>query len=440
MAVGDIDHLQHYLVRSIGDEAVFFNDCRVDNDALLVARAQVCPLCLREEQFMREEWELAMVTVCTRHKVRLMDMCPVCRQPIEWTRSVLRNCNNCGLDFGEAVTAAVDDSDCDFANDFSALAPFRFTLHGGGQQIHSWDTAFRVFKSLALPTRYWAESEWPARYVQSMPVDERHLTAKMLGNTRSNGSYRLMNMNEVVHALLSPLDAVPREGIIASRSMRFLHSEVGIPRDVAAAICSPTPIFGTPTGAQVFGGFPPHISGLRELASFLAVDHETVSGLIEIGMIDIPSGEHPGFDIDQVLAAQSFLTVGLLGVADIARLVGVPIDWHEHGFDELLPTWNRKHPADVRVAVEHVTNIQLQLTTRWRNALPPERPICLRTLGASSGKPFQTVALAVNMLLSGGFRHIGWGPMFDWASLQIDESQSMQMLKQLSKFQSNREV
>jgi hypothetical protein len=433
MAVGNTSHLLPYLVEPIGDEALLVQGCRVDNDAYLHEHAQICPVCLAQDGFALEEWELAVVTACSRHKVLLRDRCHACNQPIDWGRPHLAHCSGCGSDFRAATLISVDDSICDVVQDFAALAPFRVILRGDEHRVLIWDTAFRLFKSLLIPSNCWASAEWPKRCVQSAPLELRHKVIETMASARQDDGYVLTRMNTFVHELLTPLNAVPRSGLIERQAMKLLHSAAGLPWDVAETVCSGKPLLRMPAGAELFNGHPPSLTGLREVAAFLAVDRETVAGLIKMGLIDIPTADHPGFDIDQILVAQKFLSEGLLTIAEVAMLVGVALDWHDHGFDELLPVWNPKHPADSRLPVQHLVNIQLQLTAKWREAGSPIRPVSLRTIAVKSGRPFQTVAMAVNMALSGGFARMGWGPQFDWASLRIEESESERIAAILAK-------
>lgn len=428
MAVGDRSHLLSYLVRPIGDEAVLLQDCRVDNDAFLQEYAQICSVCLAQDGFALEEWELAPVTTCAAHKVLLRDRCHACNQFIVWDRPLLAHCGSCGADLRDAPATRVEESVCEVVGDFAALAPFRFALHGNERRVLIWDIAFRLFKSLLIPSEYWTRPEWPTRWVQSATLEQRHRVIELMSGSREDGGYVLTRLNNFVHELLVPLSAVRKSGLIERQAMELLQSAAGLPRDVAEAICSSAPLLRMPAGAQLFKGHPPSFRDLPEVAAFLAVDRETGAGLINMGMIDVPNREHPGFDIDQILMAQTFLSDGLLTVAEVATLVGVPLDWNDHEFDELLPVWNRKHPSDARVTVRHVVNIQLQLTARWREVGPPIRPVTLRELAWKSGKPFQAVALAVNLALSGRFVRLDWGPQFDWASLRIDESDAESVL------------
>lgn len=432
MATGDTSHLQHFLARPIGDEALFVSDCRVDNDTILGELCQICPDCLREDSYAREEWDFAVVTACPRHKARLHDKCHHCARPIGWSRTALMHCPECGSDFREAQRLEVTEDEAEVAHDFGALAPFRFGLFDEKQVIYPWDTAFRLFKILALPMKFWGSLQWPNQFLQSLDIESRHRITSLFAEIHHRGVYEVSRLNRVVDERLAPLRAIPKANLVESHAMSFLFSEAALPNELAECTCYAKPQAKIPRGAQLFSGRPPSFTDLRQVASFLSIDRETLAGLLATGMIDTPGGEHPGYDIDQILDAQRFLSNGLLSIGEVAVLVGVPLDWHEHGFDDLLPIWNKKHPTDVRVPVEHLVRVQLNLADKCRGSVQPEHPVTLRKLAERGHKPFQTVALGVNRILSGGINRLSWRQPFDWASLQIDESEAESLIGRFS--------
>ncbi|MBP0726712.1 TniQ family protein [Bacillus sp. RG28] len=47
----------------------------------------VCPVCLKEDQYVRKIWELSLYKICYKHNCHLIDSCPNCYQPIMLTNS-----------------------------------------------------------------------------------------------------------------------------------------------------------------------------------------------------------------------------------------------------------------------------------------------------------------------------------------------------------------
>lgn len=57
-----------------------------------------CPSCLKEKNFLRKEWRLSFVTVCSKHRELLIDGCPNCDAPIAFLGqdSSWSSCSQCG--------------------------------------------------------------------------------------------------------------------------------------------------------------------------------------------------------------------------------------------------------------------------------------------------------------------------------------------------------
>lgn len=58
----------------------------------LLSRRRYCPLCLRHDAFHQMAWDLAIVTACPTHAVRLVDDCPRCHHPLNWRTGTLTRC------------------------------------------------------------------------------------------------------------------------------------------------------------------------------------------------------------------------------------------------------------------------------------------------------------------------------------------------------------
>lgn len=63
---------------------------RVQNDA-------VCPACLEEEGYLRQQWEHAYVTACPKHRIKLVDRCNECGEHLTQHRDHVDRCS-CGQD------------------------------------------------------------------------------------------------------------------------------------------------------------------------------------------------------------------------------------------------------------------------------------------------------------------------------------------------------
>ncbi|MGE7823326.1 TniQ family protein [Paenibacillus sp. NPDC093718] len=63
--------------------------------AICTLKAKLCPLCLKENEYIRKIWGLVNVTACPYHKVMMVDQCQNCSKKILWTQSNIFMCS-CG--------------------------------------------------------------------------------------------------------------------------------------------------------------------------------------------------------------------------------------------------------------------------------------------------------------------------------------------------------
>lgn len=421
MAVGDPHHLDSHGAKELKGQTYLFHSLLVDGDALLPERTQVCPQCLVEDGFVKEELELGPVTACSRHHSRLIDACPACGYPLRWTRTSLMHCGKCGTDLRLLPGEPVDPEICEVAEDFAALAPFRAAGHNGEVLTVEWDIMFRIFKALALPGSAVAAGKWPKKLVQLLPVHERHAIAEQLARVRRNGTYFLAGLRWNALPALAPLTAVPRPHVPERCAMHVL-TEAWLPDELAEAICSPErPLPPELSGAEVFHGRPPTLRTQEEVLAFLATDMGTFDGLLAREILTLPTDEDLGYDIDDVLAAQTFLYKGLLTLPELSSIVGVPLDWDDLTHSTLIRPWNPRNSADMRVAVDDLLVIQKRLTENWTPGFDAGQGVRLGDLAGRAARPFQVVSDVVVRACRGELSAFGWARPFDWASIVLCE-------------------
>jgi hypothetical protein len=79
------------------DGLVHFFGHRLWDELLTVRHRRVCPLCLAERPHQRAQWDLSIVSVCTRHQVKLVTVCQSCTRYLCWQRGSVCICR-CGFD------------------------------------------------------------------------------------------------------------------------------------------------------------------------------------------------------------------------------------------------------------------------------------------------------------------------------------------------------
>jgi predicted DNA-binding transcriptional regulator AlpA len=66
-----------------------------------------CPHCVVEEGYLDAFWDLRHVVACPKHKCTLIESCPVCKQPLSWSRPGLLLCQ-CDANLANARTFPAD--------------------------------------------------------------------------------------------------------------------------------------------------------------------------------------------------------------------------------------------------------------------------------------------------------------------------------------------
>lgn len=78
-----------------------FNGSPIHQFVLRTKTPRLCPECFHDSAYCRRVWDIALVTVCLRHKRLLIDECPGCRRRITWLRSQVSACH-CGYDWRQS--------------------------------------------------------------------------------------------------------------------------------------------------------------------------------------------------------------------------------------------------------------------------------------------------------------------------------------------------
>lgn len=71
---------------------------------------RVCPICLRESEYLRAIWDITFVVACPQHGSLLIDICPHCKKFISWERPGVFKCK-CGFDLRRSQTDVADDDE-----------------------------------------------------------------------------------------------------------------------------------------------------------------------------------------------------------------------------------------------------------------------------------------------------------------------------------------
>lgn len=79
-----------------------------------IRSTQFCPLCLIQDvkPYLRRQWRISFITICTKHRINLHDSCPHCGASIEvhkLTRGKLKQCAHCRWDMSDIKPASANN-------------------------------------------------------------------------------------------------------------------------------------------------------------------------------------------------------------------------------------------------------------------------------------------------------------------------------------------
>ena len=417
-ATGERNHLIRYHWRVIADEAVFFNDCRVDIDALLSTTQQVCPQCLAERGYSSEDWDLAPVTTCSIHCTWLIDRCPSCGKPISLRRPQLFLCGNCNFDLRLGGSEKAPPDAVRISEHFASLAPFRCVTNGHSRE--RWDTMFSVFKAMSLPLTIWATKVWPKSFVRTLSLEFRRNAALKMCEGLDGATYVIGRYRPIILKVLQPLCVIPKRWMSSEFAFNYLRAEVGLSLHMVKELSGfeNSHIHGSNrrTATQ-----PPVLAGLRDVGRFLDTDDLTVVGLIDRQVLSVVPQGNEGFDFDEVLACQVFLNERLLSLEDLESISGTKIDVHELARSGLLSFWNRRNVSDHRVALDDVLELHLKVVSRIASMTVPSDSMCVQICADSPDEAshFERVSLVVNKVISGMLTHLSWSESgYQWSGIR----------------------
>ena len=249
-------------------------------------------------------------------------------------------------------------------------------------------------------------------------MSERHQVTQLLAQVRHDGSYHLPALAGHTETILEPLRSIPKPTAIRKHAMRIWQGELGIPRPLAEALSSSMPFSDEPPGHEVFQGRPPSFYTNEDVADFLGVSGPTVYALIKAGKIATPTTEE-AFDIDDILTAQRFLQDGLMSIAELSMLLGIPMSGADDVRETYLPSWNPRNKADKRVDLEVVMQYHLQLLAKFEDHMSLAGMVALGELATRTANPLETLIRGLTVLLSGAVQSFFWNRPYRWADIMV---------------------
>lgn len=143
----------------VGVEGALVSPSMID-----LTRARVCPSCLAEGNRPLPAWDCRLVVACTRHRLRLVDRCPGCDEPLSWDRRSANRCR-CRADLAKApaTLAAADALPLLVALENLLGGPRSEEWQQGFPPVATFDAATRL--SWFVGTAFDAGEDWRSRFI-----------------------------------------------------------------------------------------------------------------------------------------------------------------------------------------------------------------------------------------------------------------------------------
>jgi len=433
MAFGETDGLLDYWWKRFPQNPfVFTPNFSLPEDALMLERAQVCPLCLREDDFIHECWDYATVLACTKHKCFLVDTCERCSAPLTWQRGSVMHCHQCDADLRSMRPQGASDELLTTVEDFAARAPFRIKLNDGTTLSLEPSDVFAIVRALALDDRHWWEGIWPyGRFFSTLSLSQRACVLTRFASVRTWAGYALPALRQDFLRHLVHLTIIPSPNLPERIAFEFLHIHAcQVPGIIQSLVYkTPQPPFSYQVGN--IGGTPAKLRTNSDVARYIGTDIESVRRLNAIGVLHPPSANELGHSIDEVLEAQRFMHDELLPEDGLHQVIGIRDARENIPLSSLVSAWNPASSSDRRVLVSDVASLQQRIRSCVGSAIPPTNPTTLEHLGKTVGRPGLIVVAGVTKLLGNGFRHLNWGPPYTWGCIATDAVEGEHFVREL---------
>jgi excisionase family DNA binding protein len=285
-----------------------FGDCyvfgtAVPRIAIRVHRPKVCPACLREYGYLRQLWDLTIVTTCPLHKCLLQDECPNCRRALSRTRSNLSVCK-CEYDWRQISLSPVEEAELEVTKRVHSLCNLP-----GGLECFSESIEFNPLSDLKLSELLSAVFFVASQYCSASSFHRKKKMIAKFGGSMKNGD---------IHSFLSKAVTVFRDwpsnyfSFLEWRNthMRSPKESRGVNRDfgefkyalyshlASGAFDFMREGFEEYLATRWDGGYPSHLgrlrknphrvkrfASLREAKEMLSVSSEKIDQLLKMGKL-----------------------------------------------------------------------------------------------------------------------------------------------------------
>lgn len=384
-------------------------------DAMMMTGAQVCPCCLDEpDPFLHADWDFSLVTVCTRHRCRLIAECPSCGAPLRWSRPRMAVCGRCASDLRRPRTPECSEADVVLADFAGAVAPFTFI--GKSEFLEPPEGLLELARVFCLSrTEFLKGSQ--QRHFARLPLAARHEAARRLADCiverKVVGELAHKQLMEQVSHLRALL------GVTRARSRVFRQLagndflSVPVRRFLAFAKEDTEPM----RAAELFGGRPPRIFTLAQARKFVGCTDDEFELAIADGIVRRPV-RGLAFDVDHLLDVQRRVRA-LLSAADIDASFDVRGLCGELLKVRILKS-ERRVTFPVAISAENYERVLDQLV-QLSDGAPVHARGKVRLAAVTQSVDAGLLASLIARVLNGGVVGFHWEAPWGWRDMSVDE-------------------
>lgn len=376
---------------------------------------QVCPSCLREEPYLREEWQFVHAPVCLRHRCELANECPGCGKTLRLTRTVVSVCPHCGTDLDRIPTKSVPDAVLPAAAAIQAWSTSRLGTPEYDVPIEPADV--HLLARLALPLREGEPRDLGLTDgLQSLPVARRVEALSALGCSWDGVRFDSRTLREAFVQRWYYLNQF-REPQLFIRRWRDGCQKLHLHPELQNMLREGHIEASLRDAAQQFNGRPPRLLTESALAGFLGVK---VSVAAEVGArLNILRRPAPGmgYDADEVLEARRYLDA-LLGAEDVDRIAGFHGAAAALTSNRLIETFGLGYGRDLGYVPDSLAALFDRLAEKIRTEASA---IWGATLGEVHGDDIEGLAKSVARAAIGASPITGWREPFRLVDLVVSE-------------------
>ncbi len=322
--VGGLAHLRLRVLRAAVDDGeedrIVQHGYEWPQGSLAKLMQPVCTHCLREDGFVRAEWEFVQAPVCTRHSLQLIENCGACGAPIRSDRPTVAHCASCSASLTDLVATPANALVVTAAHAIQAPRMLAFGSESYTVPVEPQDLS-GLLRLLLLP-RFGEDVSYGLHGdLEAIPLARRiealhRLGACIVGKRLDAERVRQFAQQRWPYA----------SRLVADEQWRLLLEAgriAGLAPDITRVLGWNNDAAPYPMAIEVFDKRPPRILSLAQLAAHLRLEPENLAALLNWEPMATNKLAHLGFDMDEVLRLERVLR-SMLTVEQVDELLGWP--------------------------------------------------------------------------------------------------------------------